>query len=237
MTLSDDRRSQLESFRDHYVLEGISLALLDQALTHRSWAFEREEPSADNERLEFLGDAVLGCLAADFLYRNYPDSPEGELSKMKAFMVSREELGRRADELHLAELLRLGHGEEASGGRQRSSILGSALEALAGAMYLSASLPSLETFAEKHVFEPVVESMESGDHLDFKSQLQEYAQQCGGALPDYRKVGQEGPPHQRRFTVEVYLEEQLIGRGTGRRIKTAENAAARQACKKLLQEQ
>ncbi|MFW6303032.1 MAG: ribonuclease III [Candidatus Sumerlaeota bacterium] len=236
MTISDDRRRQLESFRDTYVLEGISLELLDHALTHRSWAFEREQRSADNERLEFLGDAVLGCLAAEYLYRVYPDSPEGELSKMKAFLVSREELGRRAIELHLADLLRLGHGEEASGGRKRSSILGSALEAVAGAMYMSASFSTLQTFSKKYVFEPVKESLESGEHLDFKSQLQEYAQQQGGVLPEYRKVGQEGPPHQRRFTVEVYLDDRLLGRGTGKRIKSAQNAAAREACKNWMQE-
>ncbi len=228
--LTDQRRSALKSFRDTYALEGISLELLDVALTHRSWSFETAGDICDNERLEFLGDSVLGCIAADYLYETYPDLTEGDLSKMKAFLVSRSQLGLRAAEIGIAPILLLGHGEDASGGRKRSSTLGSALEAVIGAVYISLDFCALSAFVREYVLIPGREALENDQHLDFKSRLQEIVQQQAGVLPEYRKVGQEGPPHARRFTVEVYLGDKLLGKGSGKRIKSAENAAARQAC-------
>ena len=199
-------------------------ALLEQALTHRSWAHERDEAVVHYERLEFLGDAVLGLITAEVLYRDHPELPEGELSKRKAFLVSREVLARRGEELGLGALLRLGVGEERSGGREKVSLLADAVEAVLGAVYLDGGLDAARTTIEA-IFATGL-ARPGGGPTDAKTRLQETVQARGWPLPAYRLVDQAGPDHAKRFTVEVSLRGAPAGRGHGRSKKVAEQEAA-----------
>ena len=204
--------------------------LLDAALTHRSFAHERGEPE-HYERLEFLGDAVLGLLAAERLYREHPDEPEGELSKRKGFLVSRPVLAGRAEELGLGEALRLGVGEERSGGREKASLLADALEALIGAVYLDGGLA-----AARKVVDPLLTAggaRPAHGARDPKTRLQEVAQGRGWALPEYRLLDASGPDHAKRFRVECRLQGEPAGVGEGRTKKAAEQDAAAAALEEL----
>jgi ribonuclease-3 len=198
--------------------------LLEQALTHRSWAHEREAAVVHYERLEFLGDAVLGLIAAEELYRGHPELPEGELSKRKGFLVSREVLARRGEELGLGPLLRLGVGEERSGGREKASLLADAVEAVLGAVYLDGGLEAARTAIES-IFATGL-ARPGGGPMDAKTLLQETVQARGWPLPAYQLVDQAGPDHAKRFTVEVRLRGEPAGRGHGRSKKVAEQEAA-----------
>jgi len=231
-----ERQERIRAFLESLGLRPRSLDLTAQALVHRSYAFEHNE-IADNERLEFLGDAVLGCLAADFLFQRFPAQTEGELSKKKAFLVSRAELARRAEELQLADLVLLGRGEETSGGRERSSIVGSALEALIGALFFELPFEELRRFVRGKVLVPSLHALEARAHVDYKSRLQELIQKRAQPVPTYKKIHEEGPAHRKWFVMEVYAGGRMLGRGEGSRIKTAENDAARQACQILCREQ
>ena len=204
--------------------------LLDAALTHRSFAHERGA-GEHYERLEFLGDAVLGLVAAERLYREHPEEPEGELSKRKAFLVSREVLAGRARELGLGEALRLGVGEERSGGRAKASLLADAMEALIGAVYLDGGLAAART-----VVEPLLaggSARPAHGARDPKTRLQEVAQGRGWELPEYRVLDASGPDHEKRYRVECLLRGERAGTGEGRSKKAAEQAAAAAALEGL----
>ena len=233
MSRTDDERLQhIAKFLEREGLRVRDLALISQALTHRSYAFENNGV-ADNERLEFLGDAVLGCIVADHLLHRYPSDDEGALSRKKGFLVSRRELGRRAEEMGLADLILLGRGEETTGGRTRASVIGSALEALIGALFGQIEFDALREFVQSRILAPVIPALGENAHLDHKSRLQELAQKRFQTVPEYRKAREEGPAHNRTFVMEVYVHGQLLGMGEGHRIKTAENRAARQAYEKM----
>jgi ribonuclease-3 len=198
-------------------------ANLDAALTHRSHAIERGD-RRDYQRLEFLGDAVLGLVAADWLYARDPSHDEGDLSLRKAFLVSAGQLAVAAESMGLGELLRLGAGEERSGGRRKASLLADSLEAVFGAVYLEGGLE-----AARAVIEPCLEaglSREMAERNDAKTELQEWAQGGGLPLPSYAVVSTEGPDHAPVFTVEVRLSGELAGIGSGRSKKQAEQNAA-----------
>jgi ribonuclease-3 len=206
--------------------------LLDLALTHRSWANEKGEPE-HYERLEFLGDAVLGLVTAEWLFQRHPELPEGELAKLKAQLVSGDSLVRHAEALGLGEALRLGIGEERSGGRTKASILEDSMEAVIGAIYLDAGLeaaraailPMLETATDERTRAAV-----SGD---VKTQLQEVTQALGWDLPEYRLVSASGPDHSKLFVVECWIAGELTGRGEGPSKKSAERHAAAEALARL----
>ncbi|HEX2164469.1 MAG TPA: ribonuclease III [Thermoanaerobaculia bacterium] len=198
--------------------------LLDQALTHRSWAHEQEDPERHYERLEFLGDAVLGLITAEELFREHPDLPEGELSKRKSFLVSREVLARRGEELGLGELLRLGVGEERSGGREKASLLADAVEAVLGAVYLDGGIAAARQVVSGLFAAGLARP--AAPELDAKTRLQETVQGRGWPLPVYRLVDTAGPDHDKRFTVEVRLQGEPAGVGRGRSKKIAEQEAA-----------
>lgn len=232
---ADERLHEIGSFLTRQGLRVESLGLVSQSLIHRSYAFEHEE-IPDNERLEFLGDAILGALAAEFLYREYPDEPEGLLSKKKAFLVSRLELARRGEELGLGDMVLLGRGEEHSGGRERASIVGSALEALIGALYFEIPYDELRAFVNRTVLSPASAHLRDNAYLDFKSRLQELVQKSSQTVPEYRKIREVGPAHNRSFLVEVYVDGKRCGAGEGQRIKTAENRAAKEAYEALLRQ-
>ena len=234
--MSQDQKpivTSMEEFLSQMGLKVSDLDLIQQSLTHRSYAFEHDA-MPDNERLEFLGDAVLGCIAAQFLCRHFPEDSEGDLSKKKGFLVSRVELGYRAIDLGLDRLVLLGRGEESSGGRNRLSITGSTLEALIGALVEQLSFEKLTEFVEQKILRPGLQALENEEHLDFKSLLQELVQKHQQTLPEYKRVLESGPAHEKSFIIEVFVAGNKVGRGEGSRVKTAENAAARLAYAVLL---
>lgn len=199
--------------------------LLDLALTHPSHAHEAAAPG-NYERLEFLGDAVLGAVAAEWLYARHPALPEGELSKRKSQLVSRPALAGYARRVGLGEALRLGVGEERSGGRDKDSLLADALEAVFGAIFLDGGFPAARAVI-RSLFEGSgrAEPAAAG-YFDAKTQLQEVAQARGWNLPEYLLAGESGPDHDKTFTVECRLAGRASGRGEGRTKKLAEQAAA-----------
>jgi ribonuclease III len=202
-------------------------SLRTAALTHRSYAFEHGL-AVTNERLEFLGDAVLGIVVTDLAYRRFPELPEGALAKLRAAIVNMHSLADVARDLELGSVLLLGKGEEQSGGRDKESILGDALEAAFGAVYLDRGLDVASELIER-LFWPRMEAYVRGEgDRDYKTILQELASQDLHVLPEYRIVD-AGPDHEKEFTATVFLGGTRWGRGTGRSKKEAEQRAARQA--------
>ncbi len=208
-------------------------ALLETALTHSSYANEnRASGIVCNERLEFLGDSVLGVTVADFLYRHFPDMPEGRMTRLRAELVCEQSLHRVALELHLGDYLRLGKGEEHNGGRGRASILSDAVEAVIAAMYLDAGMETAAGFIHRCLLDDV-RAIETPTFTDYKTSLQELVQRHSGQVLSYELVGEEGPDHAKTFRVQVCLNGDPIGRGTGRTKKEAEQAAAANALEAL----
>lgn len=209
--------------------------LLLDALTHRS--FKNENPdiaTADNERLEFLGDAVVGLVVASLLYVGFPDADEGELTRRRADLVSEKGLAEAARAIGLGAALRLGKGEEKSGGRDKPRLLSSALEACIGAVYSDGGADAAFKSACR-VFEPRIHTSAPGER-DAKSRAQEWAQARLSATPVYRLVDTEGPDHDREFTVALELEDEQVAKGTGRSKLEAEQSAAEQALQKWQRE-
>ena len=200
-------------------------ALLDNALTHSSCANESQGRLLSNERLEFLGDSILGMVVADHLYRNHPDLPEGELTRTRAALVCEDSLVEVAQELNLGEYLRLGKGEEAGGGRQRPSIRADAVEAVLAAVYLDGGIGSARKLIQKFILSREVAGLTKP--RDYKTALQELVQRESGQVLSYRLTGESGPDHDKRFFVEVDLNGQGIGSGSGRSKKEAEQMAAK----------
>jgi ribonuclease-3 len=225
--------------------------LLEQAVTHSSFAREAEnQPAvdgpqkiADNEQLEFLGDAVLGLVTSRELYERFPEFHEGQLSKLRAFLVSAKHLVVAARQLKLGDYLRLGRGEEKSGGRDKDALLVDALEALLAAMFLDCGMKKTRAFILERIVEPELKrlgkQMAKGLPItDFKSALQEVAHTSARPQPTYVLVGEEGPEHNKTFTVEARIhsprrEVEYVGRGQGSTKKMAEQDAARQAIEYL----
>jgi ribonuclease-3 len=202
-------------------------ALLDAALTHRSFAFE-QGVLPTNERLEFLGDAVLGLVVTDMAYASYQDLPEGELAKIRAAMVNMTTLADIARDLGLGEEVRLGRGEELSGGRGKASILADTLEAVLGAIYLDQGIDAARAVIHRLIWPRMTAYVRGEGNRDYKTLLQELAAQEWGRLPEYR-VRERGPDHQKEFTATVFLAGREYGHGTGRSKKEAEQRAAREA--------
>lgn len=201
--------------------------LLEHALTHSSYANEhRESGLSSNERLEFLGDAVLGMVAADHLYRSRPDLPEGDLTRIRAALVCEESLVEVARKLELGRYLRLGKGEDAGGGRSRPSILADAMEAVLAAVYLDGGIGEARKLVRTLI-------LDGGDMpingRDYKTALQELVQRETGQVLTYRLTGEQGPDHAKIFSIEVELNGTAVGAGDGRSKKEAEQAAAKAA--------
>ena len=208
--------------------------LLCQALTHSSHANEKSSGERDNEQLEFLGDSVLGFLVSDFLFRAYPKLTEGQLSKLKGFFVSSANLVKYAERVHLGSYLQLGKGEEKTGGRTKQALLVDALEAVLGGIYLDGGIEEARRVM-LHFFEPQIEDVEeSGRQLtDFKTALQEQLQARHLGRAEYMVASEEGPDHQKLFTVEVIIDSESVARGAGLTKKAAEQAAAREALERV----
>lgn len=201
--------------------------LLEAALTHRSHAFEQDS-DITNERLEFLGDAVLGLVVTDRAYREFSTLPEGDLAKLRAATVNMTTLADVARDLDLGRHVKLGKGEEMSGGRDKPSILGDALEAVLGAVYVDRGLPTARKVIERLFWPRMVAYAKGGGDRDFKTTLQELAAQDLSDSPRY-EVSERGPDHAKEFTAVVFLAGRAYGRGIGRSKKEAEQRAAREA--------
>jgi len=209
-----------------------NIQLLQNALTHSSYANERWHNSLlSNERLEFLGDSVLGMLVAEYLYRTFPDRPEGELTRMRADMVCEHTLATVANKIGLGEHLMLGHGEERLGGRSRESILADATESVIAACFLDGGLEAAAQFVKRYILVEV--PVTRPNNMDYKTALQELVQQKKNQTLSYALVGQSGPDHDKQFDVEVSLNGTVVGTGSGRSKKRAEQMAAKAAIEKL----
>ncbi|MDO4816217.1 MAG: ribonuclease III [Bacillota bacterium] len=208
------------------------ISLLKNALTHSSYANEnRDEGMSSNERLEFLGDSVLGFATAKYLYAVNPALPEGKMTRLRAELVCEQSLYGVAADLNLGEYLRMGRGEERNGGRKRVSILADAVEAVIAAMYLDGGFEPAERFIKANILNP--ESIEAHHSVDYKTELQELVQQKSGQVLTYIPAGESGPDHDKTFAARVSLNGEVIGEGQGRTKKEAEQAAACEALKKL----
>jgi ribonuclease-3 len=201
------------------------------ALAHRSFAFERKG-APNNERLEFLGDAVLGLVITNLIYRSFPELAEGDLAKLRSSTVNMAVLAEVARTVGLGDELFLGKGEELSGGRDKDSILADAFEAVLGALYLDCGLDRTAPIIERLFFAHIHELVDRGVVRDFKTNLQEQSVQQLGTMPEYR-VSSTGPDHDKRFEAEVFLKGTFMGTGTGRSKKQAEQAAAKEALVEL----
>jgi ribonuclease-3 len=212
----------------HYRFE--DRALIETALTHRSHAYRAgQERLQSNERLEFLGDSVLGLIVNEHLFRHYPERSEGELTKIKSLVVSRAVLWRAAEQLGLGQHLILAPGEVDAGGRTRASILSDAFEAVLGAMYLDGGLAPVQGFVERELLGSLQETLTDHQLANYKSLLQEKIQAQLKTPPRYKVTSTSGPDHAKRFVVEVLVRGRVLGRGEGNSKKLAEQRAAREA--------
>ncbi len=209
-----------------------NITLLQNALSHSSYANERWHDSLkSNERLEFLGDSILGMVTAEYLYRNFPDRPEGDLTRMRADMVCERALAMVADRIDLGRHLLLGHGEETGGGRTRDSILADAVESVIAACFLDGGMEPARKFIDTFVLTEV--PVKKLRNTDYKTALQELVQQKKNQVLSYALVGEAGPDHDKQFQVQVSLNGVVAGSGIGRSKKRAEQEAARAAIEKL----
>lgn len=204
--------------------------LLVTALTHRSYVNEHKSANEHNERLEFLGDAVLELVSSDFLYRNY-DEPEGIMTALRAALVRTESIGDAGKELGYEPLVRLSRGEKHGSDRAHDVILADCFEAVIGAIYLDQGYEAAKDFISKHILVKIDQILEEGTWRDAKSYMQELSQKIDGVTPVYRTLHEEGPDHDKMFTVGVYVGETLKGTGTGHSKQEAQTNAAREGVK------
>ena len=204
-------------------------ALIEEALIHSSYANEHKSSGIKcNERLEFLGDAVLSIVVSDYIFKNCPDMPEGELTKIRAYLVCEKSLHQFAKKINLGRYLKLSRGEQHNGGAQRPSILADAFEAVIAAIYIDGGMEAARAHILRFI-EPEIKNHKPHSFKDYKTNLQEIVQKNPGELLEYVLVQESGPDHNKHFVVEVHLNSNVIGRGGGRSKKEAEQQAAREA--------
>lgn len=208
--------------------------LLTEALTHRSFYYENPDTStAHNERLEFLGDSILGFVIVEYLFLSDKNLPESAMAKIKSFLVKEAVLSEIAGSLSLGKYLRLGKGEEATGGRTKKSLLSDTIEAVLGAIYLDGGYQKAQEVVLRLFGEKINNVMHTAVLADYKTELQEKTQLLFATLPEYRLIKQEGEEHKKVFTIEVYVDGKKFGRGTGKSKKEAQTSAAKEAISKL----
>lgn len=232
--LSRDRKALLAAFQTKAGIRFRSLSLLNLSFTHRSCGNEDPSRSLNNERLEFLGDAVLGLVAASCLYGDLSDRPEGELARVKSYVVSEEVLSEISKSLGIDECLLVGKGEEQSGGRAKKAILADAMEAVIGAYYLDAGFDPCFKFVRRLIEPEIGKVLQNRHHKDYKTTLQEYAQKYLRVYPAYRLVKKSGPDHDRTFWVACDVGGAEYGPASGKNKKEAEQGAARAAYDSIL---
>jgi ribonuclease III len=226
----------LNKLEERLQLEFDDKSLLERALTHRSYLNENPGVTRDNERLEFLGDAVLDFVVGDYLFRRLPDLREGELTSLRAALVRAPTLAAFANELEIGRFLRLGLGEDESGGRQRVPLLCATFEAVVGAIYLDQGLPAAQQFIERLIEPTLVEIQAQSLHKDAKSEFQVWAQSQFNITPHYQVVAVTGPDHARQFTLQVMIGDEVWGEGQGSSKQSAAQAAARTALTRIIED-
>ena len=228
-------RDEFDELQRRVQYRFVDRGLLEHALTHRSRAAEDASGGVvDNESLEFLGDAVLGLVVAEMLFRKYPQYSEGQKSKIKSSVVSTQALARRAEQIQLGEHLLLGRGEEKTGGRFKQALLADGYEALIAAIYLDGGLTAAAAFLERELGDEIAaNAVQTVVGEDYKSALQERLQALGRPLPEYRVAAEAGPDHRKVFTIEVVVAGEVLGTASGRAKKEAEQEAARLALLKV----
>jgi len=231
--LPEERLRELKYFCRQHGIHLADLSLIDQALTHTSFAHESEQDTEDYERLEFLGDSVIGLFAVEHLYNTFPDMSEGDMTKIKSEVVSQTALSEVATELGLNRLLHLGKGEVLSRGRRKPSILSDTFEALVGALYLSSTLDETKEFVTRQLEERIQKIVAGGDLENYKSLLQRVALERFGENPTYRVLSRRGPQHSAEFVVAVEIRGKIFGKGSGRSKKDAEMRAAHKTLQQL----
>lgn len=206
--------------------------ILLKAITHKSYAYEKETES--NERLEFLGDAILNLIVTEYIYKNFPELEEGDMSKLKARLVGTETLYRIGKRLDVGKFLLLGKGEEKTEGREKKRIIGGAIEAIIASIYLDRGFEKTKEVVINWV-KPFTRNIQKGSEIskDWKSSLQEIVQKNKGSLPEYRVAKEMGPPHKRRFKIEIWVDGRRISYATGNSKKEAQQKAARNALRKI----
>ncbi len=229
-------RESPRQFQDRVRVPFHNVSLLTRALTHRSYINEHPEALEDNERLEFLGDAVLDFVVGAWLYHRFPEMREGRLTQLRTSLVRTETLAAFAQEIDLGRALRLGQGEQASGGRQREGILCAAFEAFIGSLYLDQGTKAVEDFLEPFLKDAVRSILDNSDHRDPKSLLQEWTQSRGLDTPTYKTVSESGPDHAKTFEVAVLVQGEETGRGKGNSKREAAKDAARVALERFRSE-
>lgn len=223
---------KLQELEDKIGVQFNNHDLLLQALTHRSYLNERPKWHLDhNERLEFLGDAVLELVVTEYLYNKYPDRPEGEMTNWRAALVNSVMLAKISVKFQLNDYVLLSRGEARDTGRARQYILANAVEAVIGAIFLDQGYEACDGFIKKFILDELGDVLESGSYKDYKSLFQEQAQERAGITPTYEVIKEWGPDHAKHFHVGVYLEKDLVGEGTGPSKQDAQQAAAESALK------
>lgn len=225
----DPERENPQSFAARLALSINDPRLIVRALTHRSYLNEHPDALEDNERLEFLGDAVLDFVVGAWLYQTFPEMNEGEMTRLRSSLVSTERLGEFGRQIEINRALRIGHGEEEGGGRTRTSMLCNAFEALVGALYLDGGIPAVQSFVSPLLTGATQRIRASEGDRDPKSQLQEWAQGHGHGVPRYVIIAEHGPDHSKDFVVEVQVAGRVMGQGEGRSKQAASKIAARAA--------
>jgi len=228
-TVSAPRRKELAQFQKRAGLKFRRVELLDLAFCHRSYVNETSEDIDNNERLEFLGDSVLGIVVADYLFRLLPERPEGDLARIKSHVVSENALAVIARNLGIDSVVRVGKGEEISGGRTKKALLSDTMEALIGAWYLDAGFDKASRFILRYLKEPIDAVLANRHRKDYKTLLQEIVQKRYHSYPKYVLDRKTGPDHQRTFWMNVLVRGESFGPGKGGNKKSAEQEAARMA--------
>lgn len=224
-----DRNEELRAFVSRLGLDLSSFTLLDRALTHASAVGDTPDLPGNNESLEFLGDAVLGLVVAEWLYQHVQNRSPGQYTQMRARVVNKQTLARAAERLEIGSAVRLSRGEEASGGRRRPGLLADCLEAIVGAVFLDSGWPATREFAVRVLGDELNATQGAEEDWDYRSQLQNYCQARQWPLPVFEVTGESGPDHRKIFTVTVTVSGKVAGEGSGHTKKEAEQYAARAA--------
>ena len=232
-TIDEERKAELLKFSKILGVEFNNIELLNIALTHTSYANEKEKQISDNEKLEFLGDAVLELASSTYLYKNFKELSEGDLTKTRASIVCQDTLSRLARKLNLGDRILLGRGEEASGGRERDSTLEDAFEAIIGAIYLDQGWPTAMDYVIRQLASEFENARNGSNRRDYKTVLQEVVQQNPLQKINYIELSASGPDHMRIYEFAVNIDGKIYGKGTGRSKKMAEQMAAKETLKLL----
>ena len=231
--MTEKRRKELESLMEKLEISVTDYTEINSSLTHPSFVFEKDASRVEhNQRMEFLGDAVVGLVIAEYLYHRFPEKKEGELTKMRAAIVCEPALAESARQMHLGRYIQMGKGERLGGGEQRSSNLADAWEALVGALYLQLGVPGVRHFILTHL-QKTIESVAQGNYGDFKTRLQELIQKNPDAEIEYQIIEEKGPDHDKVFQAGLFINSELISKGEGKTKKEAEQLAAKEALLKF----